>query len=866
MRIKSIKIDGFKPFQFSNIENLFINFESPIHVILGTNGCGKSFLFNEMRFFPTLRANYESNGYKEIEVEHNNHTYTFGLDNSSSKKYYFFLEDGVELNQSGNESIQKELITKYLGYTSTIEEIIHCDKSFTNIAMSSRKEFLKEVNPCDLSLLASKKKLVSEAQTICKDRLRTLKATVSECESKLLPEEEFKSKEEEVKLLDSEFIRFTNELAVVNNEIFTIEKEYRNSREAFTKLLGTDEEILDLSDNELFLEFIQKVKNNKREIDEYFANLKVDISDIEHKRTDAERDCALYESKLNGLISQANSALEDIDKYKRHIEETEKQSSVSALEVKLKSIEEEINLLPNTENIPYIPENRYKYMEYVFNDIREDLETIHSYGIKKIFYPLVIKAIKIKINNVNLQLTNWKNEKFSKLEELNKVNNTLNNLPKGPSEELPVCNDCGYQLVYKTRKQELFEKKAKLENDIKYLENIYDRFYNAVGKLSVIFEQQNRVNDLINNVIEKLEETELRINSKTQFVDTLNHSVIGYIKYLDNILSLLPVVYKKEKRKKEYDDIKNQILSLKNSNIPAKSMLEELIKSKTKDHEEILRKIEECEKTLKVFRATRDCYSKYKSLESKNNGHRTTIEKYASYLDIVHKLFIRYQFREQLNLRINTISARITELRAILHNQNHYKVKYQESIEELKSRDHELKVIGELLSALSIETGYAQKIIVDYTNGIIKNVNYIINAIWTYPIKLQELSMDHKFDGKISVQIESVIVPDIKNLSKGQRAIVDFAFTIALMICSKLSNYPLFLDEITNGSFSELHKEKLLSWMRTIIDEKYASQLFVIDHDAYLNNGFRDATMICMKDDGSFNKDNAASKFIKYLQ
>ena len=260
MKIKSIKIDGFKPFQFSQIDNLFLSFESPIHVILGTNGCGKSFLFNEMRFLPTPRANYESNGYKEIEVEHNGHTYTFGLDNSSSKKYYFFLEDGVELNQSGNESIQKDLIEKYFGYTKITEDILHYDRAFCESEPNGRKQFLKDINPCDLSILDQKRTLIRAKQTALKDRLKTVRTIISECESKLLPEEEFKAKEKEVEELHKEYIRLSSELAVVKNELTVLERENNNNDEAYTKLLGTKDRPLDVSNLTSFKKLFTDLK------------------------------------------------------------------------------------------------------------------------------------------------------------------------------------------------------------------------------------------------------------------------------------------------------------------------------------------------------------------------------------------------------------------------------------------------------------------------------------------------------------------------------------------------------------------------------------------------------------------------------
>ena len=867
MKIKSVKISNFKPFQFAGLDNLYLEFDSPIHVILGTNGCGKSFLFNELRFNPTLRSNYESNGYKEIEVEHNGHIYTFGLDNSSSKKYYFFLEDGVELNVSGNESIQEELVEKYLGYTTTTEEIIHYDKPFSNIDMKSRKKFIKDINPCDLSIIEKKRAFVQEKHSGYKQRIKDLKKEISECETQLLSDEEYNRRNKELEDLNTRFYTLSNELAIVNSEIGNIEKEYNKNKDEYCKLLQTDEEPLDISDNSEFVELLTELRKHTYYVEEYFRyNTIEDKKLLEKNSNDAIAKCALYQSKLDGLMDKASSAIEDIKKYEEHLKSTEEQSTLSVLEIELKSIEEELKAFPNTDNVPEIPEHKFSSYESLFEVVREDLETVHSFNLKKIYYPSVIQNIRNKIRYIDSILTNLINEKFSKSEELKKINDQLLNLPSGPSEELPICDSCGYQAIYKTRKQELKDRKNILIKELSIIESKHERYSNAVGNLKVIFEMQNRVNDIINAIMKKLENTIFYPYSKTNFVDTLNKSIINYIKYIDNVISLAPTIYEKRKVLKKYEEKKKQIEDLKNSNTPAKSMLEELIRDKTKAHELVLKDIEECDNKLKEFERIRDKYSRYKRLESRLHTHRQNLEKFAEYLDIVHKLFIRYQYKEQLDINMNEISKKITEVRAILHDQNHFKIKYQERVEELKIKTHEFEITTELMKALSIETGYPQKIIIDYINSIIKNVNYIINTVWTYPIKVQELSIEDKFDGKIPVQIESIIVPDIKSLSKGQKSIVDFAFNLAIMISSKLTNYPLFLDEITNGSFSELHKEKLLSWMRTIIDEKYASQLFVIDHDAYVNNGFRDATMICMKDDGSFNKDNAASKFIKYIQ
>ena len=76
MKINKLILSKYKRFFLTNIDYLEYTPYNNIQVIIGPNGVGKSQLLKELSPLPAdINKNYNSNGYKYIELEHNNYIY-----------------------------------------------------------------------------------------------------------------------------------------------------------------------------------------------------------------------------------------------------------------------------------------------------------------------------------------------------------------------------------------------------------------------------------------------------------------------------------------------------------------------------------------------------------------------------------------------------------------------------------------------------------------------------------------------------------------------------------------------------------------------------------------------------------------------
>ncbi|MDR2409991.1 MAG: hypothetical protein LBE13_18020, partial [Bacteroidales bacterium] len=146
--------------------------------------------------------------------------------------------------------------------------------------------------------------------------------------------------------------------------------------------------------------------------------------------------------------------------------------------------------------------------------------------------------------------------------------------------------------------------------------------------------------------------------------------------------------------------------------------------------------------------------------------------------------------------------------------------------------------------ALSPVSGIPCKLIQNFLNQIINNVNFFISKVWSYPFQLLPLD-DKQLDFQFSYLIGDEIVSDISKGSEAQKVMIDFAFTLAILVLKGWTNYPLFLDEI-DKSFDETHKNHILELLEYLLNERIISQLFIVGHHNAFYSGFQNKKIIDM--------------------
>jgi hypothetical protein len=167
--------------------------------------------------------------------------------------------------------------------------------------------------------------------------------------------------------------------------------------------------------------------------------------------------------------------------------------------------------------------------------------------------------------------------------------------------------------------------------------------------------------------------------------------------------------------------------------------------------------------------------------------------------------------------------------------------------------DHELtnkkwetyKILAKILSPVD---GLIAEQLIGFIKAFTDHMNTLIGNVWEYdlnivPCGLESGELDYKFP--IHVKSEANRVPDVAKGSTGQCEIIDFAFKLIVMFYLRLTDYPLYLDELGH-SFDERHRTNVMNFVKDLVETKGFSQVFMISHYASSHGSFTNAEVLVM--------------------
>ncbi len=153
MRIIDIELYLAKRLLVRNIKLFKASFSSLYQIILGTNGSGKSYLVSELSPLPAVSKMFEKGGYKKITIEDGGSTFVLTNKFDSGSGVHSFVKDGVDLNENGTATIQRELVAKYFkGLTPELFNVLTYRKfsRFTEMDSNKRRSYLMLMSGIDL--------------------------------------------------------------------------------------------------------------------------------------------------------------------------------------------------------------------------------------------------------------------------------------------------------------------------------------------------------------------------------------------------------------------------------------------------------------------------------------------------------------------------------------------------------------------------------------------------------------------------------------------------------------------------------------------------------------------------------------------
>lgn len=832
MFIKSAKLKNFKPFSLSNIQQLHLNSSSDIQIFIGDNGSGKSSLLNELHPNAAIKPMYNKKGLKEIVLTHKNDEYILTSDFASVAGNHSFRINDEELNISGTAGIQNELVSSYLGYTPLIHDITHMNYLMCSMSKTERKNFLLELNPVDLSLVLDKHKILCSRLREFKNNLTLLHNKKLEVETHLLSKDLRKSLMQEKTKLSEVFNGINSELYHLNKVFDSIGKDLDKYPLHITQFKLSDVHKTCHQINQ-FLTECQDI------VDREESNLRSTYTDGFVRTTVLENDLTYVKEKISNIVRE-------LETYDKHIQ-------TIGTDVTLESLQKEVITLKKQKydidpKVRIIPEHDYEYQRTI---LLESIDYLHSYRerfrnrvpnekhLELVFRKKYILQTRLSSTSANLSTVE---------KNISEWNDQLRTIPQRQNsfEMSQMCDSCEYYNHFESQLVEIRDK-------LKISENLRQHYSNQVHKLTKIVDI---LDNLYADMAEQHETFVAIVKSLRYTVFNMEYSALRHV-YLSDFNQLIGQMqltlteslrsYENNILDKHIEEVSSRISYMLSTGTQSIDILKDLSQKKHTEYLETQDRLLTIEsqyvEVLQKTKKYKEFLDKKKDLEQMESD----LNSYTEYVVLRANRKFCLTLIEEQKVELNSVNQKLREIETTIQDQISLQARLDDVVTTIATIEKQRKELQIIEYGLSPYTGFLNQNLVDFTNVLIHNVNCILSQVWSYPLQLVPLDLTNPFDGIFPILVDDIVVPDISKLSKGQQAIVNLAWTFAFIFAKKLSDYPVYLDEV-DGALDPFHKQKLLEWLQSAIEKKYVSQMWLVGHDLVLFNGFNNAEILALMD------------------
>lgn len=570
IKITSLMITGYNRLALSDTKSITIN-PNNIHLILGTNGSGKSSIMELLTPLPPSTNDFEEGGISEIHFFYGK---DFFVRRSSDNKHSLYKNNEIIIENCGiNKMI--ELCEEYFNITPAIHRLMLNKTTMTNMSLQARKEFITSISGIDFDY-------VNNLYDSVKRRLRDNSGAIKHLNSKILSMKEYilsdaevdrmmKEKNELKKLLvelHESKKQEINHIPVDKIDILKIDrrmnsldeyiKEYnsmygielnRDSLEANQNKLAViiedregrlkqlSDKILESSNTISDKEYKDRVNTLRKQIDTISKDMILTVSDYDrldwyNKMIDdiLERSLRLSEFKMADIPDRHNKLIDEQSKLK---------DSINKITIDISDLSKRIDMYQSAVGNIKCPDCGFSF---------------HSDGVHNI-----IESIRDEID-----------EKSKLLDKENNRLKELNPILEDTDKLLSDLNELKYKLkisgLYRSdddietlQISSIYNYMLKVSKDLSNLPELYRlnseldslSLYNVTGKPEVM-DMLNREYDELTSVLKDLKEQYNKISK-------MNSDNITLVKEVEELKSYIKA--KHINRKSDIVKVKNKVIN-----------------------------------------------------------------------------------------------------------------------------------------------------------------------------------------------------------------------------------------------------------------------------------------------------------------
>lgn len=785
--ITGLELSGYNRFFLNNIQSILYTPVSPIQLILGSNGSGKSSLLKELNPLPINKHEFKEDGYKRFKRTKDNNNYEIYSDKSKCN----FLYNDKELNPGGTKKIQLALIQDHFNLNVKNNNVLLNISKLSTMSTNERKDWLRQMSTVDYSYGIF---LYNEVKQKLRDSIGFIKIINNELA-------------EDTKLVIKE-----EELDSIKNEIITLKEIIEDLTSKYTLDSGDIEDIKPDYESIKQFDILMNKGINKFDRNEILVKL----NSINIKDLDTEIDKIQKEIDNIEIINKTSEEIENIKK------------SLAEYHIYFENInnyfKEEYNILESLELY-----NKYQSELQNLSHITLELSYQDDIQVTKDIY----KEVVTKKENILFKLNKLTKDKI-------RVDSEYKILMDNFKDENKItCNNCGTEQYFgydKNKQLDLEKRIPLLEKDIEALNLEYEKIMEELGKY-----------DKKINLIKILKETYLGMNLLNYWNINLQ-DVIGTITstqmhLINNKLGILLETTKDYKvRNEEYQDlmyklkVDTEILELQNKHMENnKDRLLNKLNEYLEIRRESLSKIEHYTNLLKDVDNFILLKERFLNVISKHSNNK-------------NKIVIKNR-NNIIKTTINKLKETLLHLEDKYNNFDRIKSRINKNKELVEKYEKNKTLLELTVKALSPNEGLIAKSINGFINKFLTEMNAIINSVWSYDITLlpcqinDENDLDYKFRVLIDNQQE---VEDVSMLSSSMKDIVDLSFRIIFMKYMHLEHEPLILDEF-GITMDDKHRHSVYHIIENTLANNF-SQLFITAHFKSMYGRFLDSDIVVLDD------------------
>ena len=806
MVIKKLYLKGYDRLFLNNIKEIEYVPTEKTQMIIGSNGCGKSSLISQLTPLPAnLKKDYLDGGGKKIWIEHNGDSYILESGLEKGTKHSFLLNN-VEKNQSGTKRIQEQLVKEYFSITNDIQNVLIGLNAFTKMSTNERKKWFMNISTVDYTYPIS-------VYNKLKGRHRDILGGIKILENKLL-------KEETLLLEESQVVKTKEDIKHLK-EMLDILIDSKDNTLARIPIMD-DGELT--RDSDRIMRILRDLEEHK-EID--LKNLDELVRNIEDKATSFLSNKRKVEDELLTLSNLLEDSL-GVGEEDKFVEERQ-----VYLELKTK-IEESNKYKLQLDSIEDISDS----YENIYDDLITHLEFLNGKSVDSVVASKTEQALR----EVNVDVT--------VLEQSMQVLFNKKHILEETNKNSKECNRCGNIVHFGAFDPEELKR---VTNDIDNLEKTLSQKTKYSNELTIKVKEYEEVKTSFNYLV-NLIKSNLLLKDIWLYLGFRTTAIT----VTDDTLSKANDLYEDLKLFIKYKTVTREIDKF-NVILDKIKIRKEATANGKKERLEYLKN--ELNKFNKTLLTIREQFNLIKGLEKKVTEikeRRSNLSKNYRKSRELLEINITAVKNNALNEMIVFFKSEIDILETKLYNVNFTKDKIKDLKKEIEDLQKREMIILNMLKELSPTEGLIAESISSFINVFVKDMNGVINRIWSYPLVVQECKVDshsNDLDYKFGVVVDDrKPIEDVSKTSASMNEIINLAFKIVSMKYLGLKDYPLVLDEfgITMDSQHRIKSYDIID----VLTASDFSQVFMVSHFESMYGRFTNAQILVLSDSNLFLEDS----------